>query len=362
MRIFIRVIVPLVLIAFGVYLVWIYFIEPRAGAPSSAGPYPYATAPGNAQLPQGEITGEAPTNNAVGLALDGPLAGFWIRPRDNALFGVREDGTIAGTSGMLSGQRTGSVRTVIPAPDGERAVVGFGSRASPSFSVFTVATKTWRPLPQGTTAAAWSPEGNRLALLAEKGGAISLELLDLSAEKTQTLLSLAAFDLTLAWPDADTILLGEPPSRETASSLWSYSITNRTLTTLFNGEAGLTIRWNAGEGLKLSGRALSLIQPSGAIARTFSFLALPEKCAWNQTRMVCAIPRDLASRVIPDDYRKQKNTSSDDLYEVNRETGTLGRLILETKFDAAEPALRGNALYLIDRYSGDAYALDRLVQ
>ena len=355
MRFIFRIILPLIIIAFSGYLAWIYFVEPAINTSSPAGPYPYAAVPQENQVSPPATPPTESFPSAFVSVFNDPIVAFWIRNRDSEVYALYENGTIGKTNGLLSSQKLEGARGAGVSPDGDRVVVEFGGAAVPVFSVFEVDAKSWKPLPQGTTAAAWSPSGDRLAYLKETNGAATLVAREIATNKEQTLLSFSAVDLTLVWPEADTILLVDRPSREVSGTLWRYSIKNRRLDPVFQNEAGLVARWNAATGLKLGNNALSLVAPSGTIIKTFSFRTLPSKCAWNSTKMFCAIPRDLDSRVLPDDYLKRKNTSSDDLYEVS--ASALGRRIMETSYDMDDLVLRGNTLYFINRYDGKLYAL-----
>jgi hypothetical protein len=87
---------------------------------------------------------------------------------------------------------------------------------------------------------------------------------------------------------------------------------------------------------------------------------LPEKCAFAQGYLYCAVPQEPwgVTVMLPDDYLKQNLFSQDDFYRINLETGETNLFYRsDTLLDAAMLQATNNGLYFLSRADGHLYQL-----
>jgi len=324
-----------------------------------------------------------------------------LSPRPTHAFAVRADSSLllAGPDGTISELRGTTLNTLSPTVianiqsisfsfDASKILAVFGDRSEPQVALFDVKSKTWQPFPAPATSAAWSPNDLRVAYLSQKNGVVALNTLNIADAKAkpQELARVRFADVTLAWNSPDQILLQERASGMAAASAWNWDIKKKALILFAEDQRGFETRWlpNTANGLAFVagergyGGSLLLISPQGDVRETFSFLTLPEKCAFASytlsplgkattstpavSSLVCAVPRDsaaLESVILPDAYRKRAVFTTDDFYEIDLATGATRTVLADPgqSLDATKVTVSGDMLYFINRYDQKLYSL-----
>lgn len=211
-----------------------------------------------------------------------------------------------------------------------------------------------------------SPGGTQRAFFEKRAGINYLKIIDIKSNKTILAIEANFEDADLYWQKADEIFISEKPSAETLSSIWSYNLKTEGIKLLAQNEAGLIMRWsaNADWALKfhLQGQApiLTLINNQKTLSFKLPFITLPEKCAFGDNKIYCAIPAEIPANLkLPDDYWKKKFYSRDKLIEIRLEPLKIVTLFDENepKLDAADLLVKDGGLYFTNRYDNKAFIL-----
>ncbi|MEK7180843.1 MAG: hypothetical protein AAB738_00725 [Patescibacteria group bacterium] len=272
--------------------------------------------------------------------------------------------------------------------DGKIVAARFGNPENPQTSIFDIDGKTWMPIALNIQALAWAPGDHRVAYLAKTAQGLTLGTLDLSQKsaKPKEFTSLHANDLNLTWIRPEEIWLVEKASAQIANSLWVFDFSKKTLTPIIKNQKGLEIMWNASGtlALELSDGQLKLINRQGVLARRFTFVTLPSKCAFyfeirnvtatsvatgtkktivpqiiKEEYLNCAIPVDenqLKGYSLPDDYYKKAIFTEDNIHQIKISTGEIIPVFVGDEIDATNLKRVGQKIYFINRFDGKLYS------
>lgn len=349
----------LVVVGLAAYAGWRFF--QRGGSSILPVPSPQPTSPPG---------GASPSSSRLRALTETPVFSYWINPANDAVHYITETGevyrlTLGGEPQPVTTQPIQGLMEVIPSPDRLRALVSFGSREEPLFAVFDAAASRWQPLPEGTRAAAFGPTGENLALLVEQRRATSLFEFSLGDLKAREIAPLNVRDVTLSWPQEDTLYFADRPSASYPGSLWSFHIKNRTMERLIRDARGLMVRWanNGTTGLSLYVNEQTIpffefIDGSGRVVIRAPFATLPQKCALEEA-IICAVPQKPLQN-LPDSYLKREAYSEDALFAWNPITGKLQELFGQDEgiIDAEMLQVANGKLYFLNRYDRRIYEFE----
>lgn len=248
-------------------------------------------APGSATLPPDDSEFLAPKSISENRIFD-----YWIHKPQEEIYSIGEDAkiykiTADGETQDTGSKAVGNLSYIKPSSDGSKIFIAFGYPRTPTFSVYSLNARTWQALPAGTVAAAWDPQSaNRLVYLKDNGQTSQLNILDLSNNRSQTILNLSQKDLDLDWILPNLIYFKERPSSQTTSSIWAYDLKARIFKRVVRNESGLLIKWvvDGSLGLKLSGSSLSLVDKTNRELVSLGITTLPGKCAISNSLLYCA--------------------------------------------------------------------------
>ncbi len=362
--------------------------------------------------------------NTLSVVASSPVLDYFINA-SGTITAISPNGTIlavaAGTAGAAGNQTSSlssiEIKDIISARfsyDGKMILANFGARTNPQSSIFTVANKTWTPLPAGMIAPSWSLSNSRIAFMA---GASSTTLYTLNAalpgRAPTALLTLRAQDLVPQWLSGTQIVLSGRPTAYAGGPMLVYDLVKGTLSPIALDSPGLMSIWVGSTsstiplGLIFSrsasgAYALALDDTAGATMQALNFLTLPSKCAFTIARetpvnlsasstatsstagttaatdkktaqktpplmptypaLYCGIPRDTAafsSAALPDAYDQMALYTSDDIYLINAASGAATALMTDTNqnLDVSDPKVFNGSLYFVNRYNQELYQL-----
>ena len=354
-----KIVLAIILIALvggAAYFGWRLFARNEGG-----GTTPPPLLPPSPPIP----TGSSP--DAMRALTPSAVFAYWVNGATETLYYVTEEGQImravlGGETQAVTNQRIDQLRSATPSPDGERVLVSFGAADRPFFSVFDIAESSWQPLPEGVTAAAWSPDGARLALLVHAGGEGTLNTFTLKDRTVKELVQLNIRGVELSWGAPDELFILERPSAKHFGSLWRFTFSGTTLLPVVQNQRGLMVRWWPGGatgirfGYEENQLRLDTITSHGASLGKLPLVTLPTKCAFGNTMMYCGVPRELSLRdEWPDDYFSRKRYTEDNLFSWSSSTNAFSRIWEGDGLDVQEPLVRGAKLFFLNRYDRRVY-------
>ena len=361
-----------------------------------APPAPGGDAP--LEQPSGEVV--QPGEQKFGAIAKNEVLSYFVDGQNNAII-VQPDGQIVkivrGEASVLSSSLASNLMSAEFSYDGKYILAAFGNRSEPQYSVFSVETKSWKPLASGIKSAAWSPADYRIAYFKEQvgstpstgsgqaaltaGGSTALTTLDLQNEKAvpQEITKIRVGDADIFWPFANQLLVSDKPSALYAGSIWSVDITKKTLAATVVEQLGLSSAWNQAAEMGLvfrtdlsrRGGRLSLLGATGNVLSDFAFLTLPSKCAFATEHSVatstadrgllyCAVPRDqeeLEIKTLPDEYIKRSFFTQDNFYQINLVDGGIKEVLSDQAVDGDGLKVFGKNLFFVNRLDGKLYAI-----
>jgi hypothetical protein len=343
-------------------------------------------------------TGTGSSGGTAGVVAGsfGPLSNdsvldYYVAP-NNSILALESNGAIASiTNGKLSYMSTSTASNIIGGSfsyDGKKALLNFGDASNPQTSIFDVASHKWTALPQGIQSPRWSSSDYRIAYMASVAtGTERLATINAATPKngSSILLSMHAQDLSVQWVNKTQFVLSDKPSVYAPGSAWLFDSSSQSLTPIALSLPGLESAWSVGGTTKnsaslgllffapssgQSSNVLQLVNTAGTVLQGLSIQTLPSKCGFttpgtNSTAtlaLYCGIPRDataFASANLPDDYNQMALFTSDSLYRINTQTGTLDTLWNDTNqnVDISDVKAANNEIFFIDRYTNKLYEL-----
>lgn len=227
-------------------------------------------------------------------------------------------------------------------------------------------------LPSATYDLAFSPDGKELVVLQGVGDGTAVGLFGLDGKIKKTLLSLPLKELSVSWPNKNTLLVATRPSAQAQGFLWSVGISRlpkaadeNILQNLLGPIKGLTsvatsnfILWSQ---TAAAGLETFLLDKKTGQSRPFIIKTLPEKCAFSQQIkeiIFCAEPQTLPRADYPDDWYQGALTFSDTIWQVNLALDDAYALFIPgadalLDIDATDLALSADEEYLFFKNKSD---------
>ncbi len=387
-----------VLVVFGAVVGAGYFLRagnnqaPAAPQESAASPFGLPTAP----IYQAPAAGGATStiSQQFGVVAENEVVGFFVGPQ-NTITAVETGGRVVriadGAQTVISSAPISNIISADFSFDGRLVLVSFGDARAPQYSVFDIDKKTWRPLPENTRRATWSPSDLRIVFFSTSETAASgLSTLDLGNPKAlpKVLTRLHQQDLDISWPNPERIFLAEKGAASLLSSVWVFKIKTGELALVLEEELGLDVLWSpvSDHGLVFSadpggrGGRLSLI--TGLDTRTnLAITSFPEKCAFaaetknastsatstkttltSAPYFICGFPKNydrFAVFPLPDTYQKRAIYALDDFYKIDATTGDVSPVFVQSEYglDAEKLSIANSRLFFINRFDHKLYGI-----
>jgi hypothetical protein len=286
--------------------------------------------------------------------------------RDGKVFQAHPEGDIA-----VSEKAIPSLNGVFVSASKKRALVSSGDPKRPTWSIYDVLDRAWRPLPTSLAYASWGGNDETLIGINEEGSNRALVRVNL-VRNTPVITTLVSNfrmrDITLAATGADTLLLSEKPSAFYTASAWELSLRTLSMRPLFREAAGLIVRIFGG---KLGGVAFeapnrfSLLASNGSVQKELAFATLPEKCGASGTEIYCFAPGNLPEgSVYPDDYFKNTFSSTDSLHKIDPVNGSVETVLTSgstdiPSIDGRDVSISARYIYFINKHGGALYRISR---
>lgn len=377
------------------------YIFTRPGSSPSANPGQTGSLPNvpNQQLPTSTNGGSGPssTSQQFGIVSNDPVIDYYVDGQNNATI-VQPSGVIEtvtnGQGTIISSSSIQGVTAASFSYDGKKVLVSYGAGSNPQSAVFDIATRAWTTLPQGMQSPAWSPYNYQIAYVtAGVNGTESISTFTVGsgAVHPSTITTMAIEDVTLQWPNKNTLVIADKPSAYAMGSAWFFNLTNKTLApeiTDYPAMEGIWSNTTGTTGLVFSGSSgnvggdISLVTPAGT-QQPITFVTLPSKCIFSEAAaapsasgtiatstppgapsldLYCAVPRDQQTFFLahlPDDYDQKMLFTSDDLYKMDTVTGSLTPVFSSQtqNFDAIDLKVFNDALFFINRYDHKLYGV-----
>lgn len=279
------------------------------------------------------------TPTASTTALSGILhAGVYYINASGTIFQIQD----VGSEQTIAGSSFGAPLRLWQNNDGSKIVALFAgiaqgadavSSSDERYALFSLATKAWEVLPQGTVSVAFSPDGKKLASLRQTGGTASLYITNIAAARETTTLvaSLALVGANIAWPSANRIYFVPQASSFIDGQAWYINPTTKKMAYFAHG-TGLQLvfdpvaPYNVLQFVSSAGGSsvsLSVDDGTGSTTQTLSLQTVAEKCAFssNGQMIFCAVPRENNKSNgdplnLPDDFLQKAAYFHDNLYEI----------------------------------------------
>lgn len=344
----------------GVYLIWQAVVQ----KPVSEQP------PGSVLQPE-ETSGQpiAPDEERPVLSevVNKPIASYWVNAAGDEVFLVNHNGKIEKINDKKTITTVGergmrNISAVTPTTNGIKALL--------QLTIFDPEKGIWTPLPEGATAAAWHPQkSDQLAYLTDNG----LFLLDLTKNKSESVLRFLNYDWDLTWPETEAIYLSTKPSAAAAGAFWRLNLKTKNLQKIIDNEPSPLIAWapdgrwgikfNTGTIIDQSGKELFNLKN----ASFENFTTIPQKCALINEGIYCAVPIELpliAETTIFDRWLKRILYTLDDFYfiriDVEKKLAQARAVFIsdeQTPIDAVNLTFRKNKIFFVNRYNQRLYVL-----
>ena len=401
LKIFLYILIAVAIIAvaaFAVYQLIHSGSNNSAGVSSQAETGSLPVVP-NQQLPTGGQTRQAQpvagfnasaanaSSSHFGIVSNDPALDYFIDAANTVTL-IKPDGTLESIAGgkinIISTSTISNIITAAFSYDGKKIFASSRVGTTTQTSVFDLGLKVWTRLPNNMQSPVWSPVNYHIAYLApSNSGFETLATIDTGIVNTKpaTITSLAMEDMSLQWPDQNTIIISDRPSAYVAGSIWSFTISSKTLSGVVYENLGAESVWSASgtalifsAGLNNSGGRLAF-QDIGGFQKTLSFVTLPSKCAFGPAAVssstmnpagliYCAVPNDqntLSVARLPDEYDQKIYFTDDDFYSIDSNTGALTKVLsfstINQNLDATRMKVLNNILFFINRYDQKIYAL-----
>ncbi|MBI2451101.1 MAG: hypothetical protein HYV52_02055 [Parcubacteria group bacterium] len=330
----------------------------------------------------GFIIPEEPTLPTVSKekvrALSENPAGALHIVNDRPRFWDKETGFIFETSPdgaepkRISRDQLADVVNILPLSDNEKIVLAEKENNQIKYSIYNLVSGTKNLLPNGIKSIAVSPDGKKIALYLTDGQKNKLVITDADAINAKTVAELNLDKINLSWTNANMILMAEPASGLASSSILSFNAEKKQpdliVDNLFGLEAITSSDFSkmiysktnqAGGGL-----SLNLLDLSTREAKSLAIGTFASKCVFSKSNreIFCAVPSELKSSILPDDYYKGILRTNDSLFKINLETAEFSEIINgfeRPSFDIVKPLLNSSEdfLFFINNLDDKPYSI-----
>ena len=377
----------LIVLALGAYFAWKKIASPSDGAllPDEITPTLPLGEDGQPLpvSPVGELGEETQSEQGItktegGVSLmklsESPAFAFWIAEGTKELYYITPQGAVFaakdGPDLELGTQVLDALNFVTPAPKGVKLLAAFGDPAAPSWGIFDIADKAWKPLPAGILNATWGENDATLLAIFQNGGVPDLVQMDVS-KNTPTYITLVKNfrlkDISLAFKSPQTLFITEKAASVYQGRLWSFDIKTFSLQLLVGPFSGLMTGWSSDLATLFTfsrSEKFSMYDASLRERAPFLFSSFPTKCDVAASSALCFVPENLQgvsrTTLIPDDYLSRKIYSVDTLRVTHITEGGRKPLLVSNAegippIDAAGVRARGSDVYFINRYDNALY-------
>lgn len=306
---------------------------------------------------------------------DEPVFDYWVNPSTREVYYLTPQGAVfkarIGDDQALSLQTFEQVRSLVPSPDTQSALLSFGNRKEPQWGVFNVIDEAWRPLPEGIRAASWAGRSDQLIAITERGGARALVVIDLARPSSDPYVVITPFhyyDVELRALSTSSTLMTELPSANHQGRAWLIDVPHKQMHAIIEPTNGLMLTpgfpntqvlfYSASpNGFRILRHNLSLLAP------TF-FTTLATKCSANATEVLCFAPEYFLPEkpTLPDDYLMGSVRESDALYRIEIDSGETTTLLESGSviIDGLRPiSIEGVGVYFINQNDRSLWVLQR---
>ncbi len=333
------------------------------------------------------VLGQGSPAQTFGIVSDGPVLDYFVNAQ-NAVTALMTDGTVVsisnGSSTVLSSTTISDIISASFSHDGKKILVNSGNRTAPQTEIFDIASKAWIAAPKGMQSPQWSPINNdyRIAYLVQTtNSGMALGILDASNLKKAPAVEIAlpATDLSLQWIGKTRFVLSDRPSANAENSIWMFDTSTGRLMSVEYEIPGLEAAWGGLSATDTAGLlfaegngspSLQLINTSGSVIHSLSFLTLPSKCVFSpatgasssEAYLYCGVPTDqtgFTSAQLPDAYNMMGLFTSDQIESINASSGDINILRADAPphIDATDMKVFNNILFFVNRYDQKLYAL-----
>jgi len=309
---------------------------------------------------------------------------FWTVKDTGEIYYITPTGKIMGAKDgpdpEISTQALDALNFIEAAPGDKKILAAFGSPRAPSWGIFDLIDKAWRPLPAEIINATWTAEDDELIGVLKNGNDLNLTKIDLTkTPPTYKIIikDLRFKDVKLTFKGPEALIISELPSALVSGRVWNLDLKTLSLTALLRPEKGLTIKWSKDKNLafKFSSSDGLFFSDGGFLAKQMRavFLTLPTKCggetniAASSSLIYCFVPQEGFPQKsnLPDDYYQKKFFTIDDLFvlKIDAEKNEIAEIKnpLMSGFNGApiidglNPQILNGSLYFINRYDNYLY-------
>lgn len=326
------------------------------------------------------------SNPKIKKISDQKVFDFWIVPTTAEVYYLTPEGKILsakdGTDPEISSQTVVALNKIETSPTNQKILAAFDDPKNPSWGIFDIIDKVWRPLPNEIINATWGANDNQLIAILKNSSDLNLATVDLikSPPPYKTIIKdFRTKDVILKWLPPNQLIVRERPAASYAGRLWRLDLKTLDFNLIFAQENGQITKWSSDNNalafkFSLPNRFLifggGTLEEGGAIA---PFITLPSKCtgrsaSTSTASVYCFVPQEIPNRtILPDDYLKKSFFSIDDLILAKIDlrgkkildiTNPLKNGSLGAAFDAENPKTINNLLYFINRYDRALYQIE----
>lgn len=299
------------------------------------------------------------------------------KEENSILYYQKDDGNVFAVTFPAGGQEKISNTTVLGlieavwSPKKDRAAVFYLDKEVLKGLVQIISTSTITTLPTNIKSFSWSPTGDAMAYLIEKGEELQLITADRFGKKPITVFRTQLKDLRLDWITTDKIALQTLPSGLASGYIFTFNKKTGEFKKIIGPLPGLSSLWSPkGDRVLVSytnqhGKApvLRVYDSNGEETYKLDPKTLVQKCAWasDTNKLLCGVPKNAPSSSLwPDNYLRGELNTADIIASIDLERQEVKEVFGERLFDVSNLVLTHDQshLFFIDRNTGRLWRLD----
>lgn len=279
----------------------------------------------------------------------------------------KNDGT--GEFSLLSYSSYGVPLVVKQNVSGTVAVVKFDSGST---YVYSVARNAWDLLGNSITDFAFSPDGQKLLTLEERGGEMSVVQYDslTTSKRSAILLRFGAVDLRIQWPSASRAIFTSVPSYFSDGIVLEANLQTKTFRKIAEGSGVSALSSQKNSRIfvfrpETKSKTVAYVYASdGTKQNSYSRMLLDAKCgaSFSEPTVWCGAPQLLPAGTFtfPDDYLKRAVFTHDELVEIRLDTGDLVSIPFASDFyvDMSQITHTNGEVFFVNRLDERVYKLE----
>ncbi|MEX1014479.1 MAG: hypothetical protein WDZ80_04945 [Candidatus Paceibacterota bacterium] len=301
---------------------------------------------------------------------------YWIKPSTNEVFYIGINGNVyearTKPNTEISSQGITAINNIKPSMDGEEILVSFGNPNSPSWGMFSMSDRSWRPLPSSIKEISWGENNEKLIAIIEGINDVILASIDLSVNtfsegsfEYETLVrNFKMRDVGLNWVD-DSILISEKPASFYSSRIWMMDQESLNVNLLTEQTKSLTTRWLGDQDIvfMFSEDGFYILNKNLENEVPVPFETIPTKCNSSDEYVYCFVPQGsnvFSGESALDDYYKNKLKTNDVLLKINKENVNVERVNISgnvPNIDAKNVNYIDNKIFFINKKDGGLYSV-----